>query len=76
MHRDTALGIIKKKIDRDFESITAAAKALGVDRSNLSVALNAHLKDIPQYLLDYAGLEAVRPVVTYRKKSGAFHESH
>lgn len=70
MHRETALEIIKKKIDREFDSITEAAKVLGVDRSNLSVALNNHLKDIPQYLLDYAGLEAVRPVITYRKKNG------
>lgn len=68
MHRETALNVIKRKIGQDFESITAAAKALGVDRSNLSVALNDHLKDIPQYLLEYAGLEAVRPVITYRKK--------
>lgn len=68
MHRETALNVIKRKIGQEFDSITAAAKALGVDRSNLSVALNDHLKDIPQYLLDYAGFEAVRPVVTYRKK--------
>lgn len=68
MHRETALDIIKKKIDREFDSITEAAKVLEVDRSNLSLALNDHLKDIPQYLLDYAGIEAVRPVVTYRKK--------
>lgn len=68
MHRETALNVIKRKIGQEFDSITAAAKALGVDRSNLSVALNDHLKDIPQYLLDYAGLESIRPVVTYRKK--------
>lgn len=67
MHRETALNVIKRKIGQEFDSITAAAKALGVDRSNLSVALNDHLKDIPQYLLDYAGLESIRPVVTYRK---------
>lgn len=69
MHRETALDIIRKKIDSEFESITAAAKALGVDRSNLSVALNDHLKEIPEYLLDYAGLGAKRPVVTYYRKA-------
>lgn len=68
MHKDTALNIIKKKLGEQYGTRTAAAEALGVSRNNLQLALDDKLAAIPEYLLDYAGFEAVRPVVTYRKK--------
>lgn len=68
MHRDTALNIIKKKLADQYGTRTAAAEALGVSRNNLQLALDDKLAAIPEYLLDYAGLESIRPVVTYRKK--------
>jgi hypothetical protein len=68
MHKDTALIIIKRKLTADYGTRTAAAEALGVSRNNLQLALDDKLAQIPRYLLDYAGLEAIRPVVTYRKK--------
>lgn len=68
MHKDTALNIIKKKLADQYGTRTAAAEALRVSRQNLQLALDDKLAEIPKYLLDYAGLESIRPVVTYRKK--------
>jgi len=69
MHKDTALAIIKRKLGQEYTTRVEAAKALGVSRQNLRLALDDQLVQIPQYLLDYAGLEVNAAPITYRKKT-------
>lgn len=67
MHKDTALNKIKREIGQKHGTITEAAKSLGVSRQSLSEALNNHLDPIPQYLLDFAGID-VHTTHTYRSR--------
>lgn len=57
MKEDAALSLIKKKIDIEFESLEACSAKFKVTTQGLYKALNGKQKKIPNYLLEFAGLE-------------------
>lgn len=67
MQKETVLNAIKRKVGKEFGSIAQAAEHFGVTRSNLSLALNDHTKEIPDYLLNWAGYEKTTTTVYCRR---------
>lgn len=66
MQKENVLIAIKRKLGQEFGTITAAAKHFKVDRSNLSLALNGHLAEIPDYLLNHYGYSKTTTTTYYR----------
>lgn len=67
MKKEAVLEVIKAKLDKQFGSLSEAARFFGVDRSNLSLAVNDHLKEIPDYLLEWAGYYKTTTTVYFRR---------
>ena len=72
MNRATAINAIKCHIGRGdnckYKTVKEAAEAVGVHDVQFSRVLNNESVPIPQKMLDIAGLEAVKPPTTYRRK--------
>ncbi len=57
MREDAALLLIKKKIVSEFDTLEACAAKFKVTTQGLDKALKGKQKKIPNYLLEFAGLE-------------------
>lgn len=65
MTKHDLINVIKRKLSKDYGTLTAAAEAFGIQRANFSRAANGVTEEIPQYLLDYIGYEKE---VIYKKQ--------
>lgn len=66
MQKDTVLERIKLKIEKEFPSQVDAADFFGVTQANFSLAINGKRKEIPDYLLDWAGYHKTTTTTYYR----------
>jgi predicted XRE-type DNA-binding protein len=66
MQKETVLERIKLKIDKEFSSQADAADFFGVTQANLSLAINGKRKEIPDYLLNWAGYMKTTTTTYYR----------
>jgi hypothetical protein len=64
MNKDAALKLIKKELKLRHGSILAAALSFNRTKQSIDNVLAGKQKDIPEYLLLFAGLESE---TTYRK---------
>lgn len=66
MHKDTVLERIQLKVKKEFPSQFEASQFFGVTESNFSLAINGHRKEIPDYLLEWAGYGKTTTTTYYR----------
>lgn len=67
MQKETVLDRIKLKVEKEFSNQMDAADFFGVTPANFSLAINGHRKEIPDYLLHWAGYEKTTTTTYFRR---------